>query len=163
MSIEQNNSTHVLKDILLKGWDISLSIASNNASFAWKVKLWGITLWSALISYSYNSIFIACLSLVILIPIFIFESGLKIVEYKMIKKAHDIETALNTILLEYKSEDIYIPSEGIKINITSFSYQDFLEFIFKKNRFLTWASYLILGILSIIWIGIILCNTSKYL
>lgn len=136
------------KDILLKAWELTQAIAKNNAETAWKVRMWGITIWSGLISYGFNtsSTFMMIISIAILVPIFIFECGIRVIEYKMINRSHEIENSINKILT---NSEIEIPEDGIKINITETSISDFKRILVKK-RWLIWAPYIALILTSLL-------------
>ncbi len=136
------------KDILLKAWELTQSVAKNNAETAWKVRMWGITIWGALLSYAFtnHSTLIIAISIVILIPIFIFECGIRIIEYKMIERSHEIENSLNTFL---EGSELHLPDEGIKINITETSFVDFRNESFLCKRWLIWGPYCCLAVVSL--------------
>lgn len=138
---------NIEKDILLKAWELTQSIAKNNAETAWKVRMWGITIWGALLSYAYtnNSHSVIVISFLILFPIFIFECGIRIIEYKMISFSHEIENSLNTLL---EGSDLHLPDEGIKINITETSIVD-LKKILTLKRWLIWGPYVCLALVSL--------------
>jgi len=137
------------KDILLKAWELTQSVAKNNAETAWKVRMWGITIWGALMSYAFTnqSKTIVVISVIILIPIFLFECGIRIIEYKMIERSHEIESSLNTFL---EGSELYLPDEGIKINISETSFEDFRKEIFLGKRWLVWGPYCCLLVVSLI-------------
>ncbi|PPC68818.1 hypothetical protein C1Y42_17900 [Pantoea sp. ICBG 985] len=138
---------NIEKDILLKAWELTQSIAKNNAETAWKVRMWGITIWGALLSYAYtnNSHSVIVISFLILFPIFIFECGIRVIEYKMIYFSHEIENSLNTLLV---GSDLHLPDEGIKINITETSIVD-LKKILTLKRWLIWGPYVCLALVSL--------------
>ncbi|WP_262265074.1 hypothetical protein [Pantoea dispersa] len=138
---------NIEKDILLKAWELTQSIAKNNAETAWKVRMWGITIWGALLSYAYtnNSHSVIVISFFILFPIFIFECGIRVIEYKMISFSHEIENSLNTLLV---GSDLHLPDEGIKINITETSIVD-LKKILTLKRWLIWGPYVCLALVSL--------------
>ncbi|MEK9537292.1 hypothetical protein [Pantoea agglomerans] len=138
---------NIEKDILLKAWELTQSIAKNNAETAWKVRMWGITIWGALLSYAYtnNSHSVIVISFLILFPIFIFECGIRVIEYKMISFSHEIENSLNTLLV---GSDLHLPDEGIKINITETSIVD-LKKILTLKRWLIWGPYVCLALVSL--------------
>lgn len=138
---------NIEKDILLKAWELIQSIAKNNAETAWKVRMWGITIWGALLSYAYtnNSHSVIVISFLILFPIFIFECGIRVIEYKMISFSHEIENSLNTLLV---GSDLHLPDEGIKINITETSIVD-LKKILTLKRWLIWGPYVCLALVSL--------------
>ncbi|WP_312041584.1 hypothetical protein [Erwinia sp.] len=138
---------NIEKDILLKAWELTQSIAKNNAETAWKVRMWGITIWGALLSYAYtnNSHSVIVISFLILFPIFIFECGIRVIEYKMISFSHEIENSLNTLLV---GSDLDLPDEGIKINITETSIVD-LKKILTLKRWLIWGPYVCLALVSL--------------
>ena len=138
---------NIEKDILLKAWELTQSIAKNNAETAWKVRMWGITIWGALLSYAYtnNSHSVIVISFIILFPIFIFECGIRVIEYKMIFFSHEIENSLNTLLV---GSDLDLPDEGIKINITETSIVD-LKKILTLKRWLIWGPYVCLALVSL--------------
>lgn len=131
------------KDILLKSWEIVQNIAKYNCEISWKIRMWGLSIWAALISYSFSekNIYISILSIVVIIFIFIYESGQRIIEYKMIELSHDIENSLNKILTN--SRVPYVPTNGIKTNISEYKFSD-IRIIFSKNRWLIWLPYIIL-------------------
>lgn len=137
------------KDILLKAWELTQSIAKNNAETAWKVRMWGITIWGALLSYAFthHTKTVLVISVIILIPIFIFECGIRIIEYKMIKRSHEIESSLNTFL---EGSELVLPDEGIKINISETCFEDFKNEIFLSKRWLIWGPYCCLVVVSIL-------------
>ncbi|MHA6312310.1 hypothetical protein ACX3P5_13820 [Pantoea sp. S-LA4] len=138
---------NIEKDILLKAWELTQSIAKNNAETAWKVRMWGITIWGALLSYAYtnNSHSVIVISFLILFPIFIFECGIRVIEYKMISFSHEIENSLNTLLV---GSDLHLPDEGIKINITETNIVD-LKKILTLKRWLIWGPYVCLALVSL--------------
>ncbi|WP_312759081.1 hypothetical protein [Pantoea brenneri] len=138
---------NIEKDILLKAWELTQSIAKNNAETAWKVRMWGITIWGALLSYAYtnNSHSVIVISFLILFPIFIFECGIRVIEYKMISFSHEIENSLNTLLV---GSDLHLPDEGIKINITETSIVDLKKTLTLK-RWLIWGPYVCLALVSL--------------
>ena len=137
------------KDILLKSWEIVQNIAKYNCEISWKIRMWGLSIWAALISYSFSekNIYISILSIVVIIFIFIYESGQRIIEYKMIELSHDIENSLNKILTN--SRVPYVPTNGIKTNISEYKFSD-IRIIFSKNRWLIWLPYIILLITNLI-------------
>lgn len=138
---------NIEKDILLKAWELTQSIAKTNAETAWKVRMWGITIWGALLSYAYtnNSFSVIMISFIILLPVFIFECGIRIIEYKMISFSHDIEKSLNELLV---GSDLNLPEEGIKINITETRLKDFKKILTLK-RWLIWGPYFCLALISL--------------
>lgn len=134
------------KDILLKAWELTQSIAKNNAETAWKVRMWGITIWAALLSFAFtnHNATISLVSIIVLLPILIFECGIRIIEYKMIERSHEIESSLNTFL---EKSELILPDEGIKINITETSLKDFGDILIFK-RWLIWGPYVSLALIS---------------
>lgn len=42
------------KDILLKSWEVVQNIAKYNCEISWKIRMWGLSIWAALISYSFS-------------------------------------------------------------------------------------------------------------
>lgn len=151
-----NNSR---KDVLLKCWELTQSVAKNNAETAWKVRMWGVAIWSALIAYAFenNSCEIVLLSVFILIPIAWFEFGIRTVEYKLISRSHEIESSLNSFFL---GGDFIPPSEGVKIKIEPPSLSDYLS-LFDKKRLLVWGPYLALLISSFLTLLAVLIKTSS--
>ncbi len=146
-----NNS---IIDVLLKSWELTQNIAKNNAETAWKVRMWGVTIWSALIAYAFNnnSVEIVLLSGFILIPIAWFEFGIRTVEYKLISRSHEIEESINNLLL--KGEFIP-PTEGVKIKIEPTKLSDYLSLLNKK-RWLVWGPYLALLVSSVLVFFVVL-------
>ncbi|EPX0993005.1 hypothetical protein ACWWC9_003835, partial [Cronobacter sakazakii] len=69
-----------------------------------------------------------------------------IIEYKMIERSHEIENSLNTFL---EGSELYLPDEGIKINITETSFDDFRSEIFLCKRWLIWGPYCCLAVVSL--------------
>lgn len=143
------------KDILLKSWDIVQNIAKYNCEISWKIRMWGLSIWAALISFSFSekNIYISILSIVVIIFIFIYESGQRIIEYKMIELSHDIEKSLNNILTN--SKEYYLPGSGVKTNISEYNLKD-IKIIFSKNRWLIWLPYITLLIINLIQMAVIL-------
>lgn len=143
------------KDILLKSWEIVQNIAKYNCEISWKIRMWGLSIWAALISFSFSekNIYISILSIVVIIFIFIYESGQRIIEYKMIELSHDIEKSLNNILTNQKK--YYLPNNGVKTNISEYTLKD-IKIIFSKNRWLIWLPYITLLITNLIQIVVIL-------
>lgn len=145
------------KDILLKSWEIVQNIAKNNCEISWKIRMWGLSIWAALISFSFSekNIYISIFSIVVIIFIFICESGQRIIEYKMIELSHDIEKSLNNILTNSKED--YLPDNGVKTNISEYNLKD-IKIVFSKNRWLIWLPYITLLIINLIQMGVILCT-----
>lgn len=143
------------KDILLKSWEIVQNIAKYNCEISWKIRMWGLSIWAALISFSFSekNIYISILSIVVIIFIFIYESGQRIIEYKMIELSHDIEKSLNNILTN--SKEYYLPGSGVKTNISEYNLKD-IKIIFSKNRWLIWLPYITLLIINLIQMAVIL-------
>ena len=143
------------KDILLKSWEIVQNIAKYNCEISWKIRMWGLSIWAALISFSFSekNIYISILSIVVIIFIFIYESGQRIIEYKMIELSHDIEKSLNNILTN--SKECYLPGNGVKTNISEYNLKD-MKIIFSKNRWLIWLPYITLLIINLIQMVVIL-------
>lgn len=136
------------KDVLLKCWELTQSVAKNNAETAWKVRMWGVAIWSALIAYAFenNSFEIVLLSAFILIPIAWFEFGIRTMEYKLISRSHEIESSLNSFFL---GGDFIPPSEGVKIKIEPPSLSDYISLL-EKKRWLVWGPYMALFISSLL-------------
>lgn len=147
------------KDVLLKCWELTQSVAKNNAETAWKVRMWGVAIWSALIAYAFenNSYAIVLLSVFALIPIAWFEFGIRTVEYKLIARSHEIESSINSLFL---GGDFIPPSEGVKIKIDPPSLSDYLS-LFDKKRWLVWGPYLALLVSSFLTLLIILIKTPS--
>ena len=117
--------------------------------------MWGLSIWAALISFSFSekNIYISILSIVVIIFIFIYESGQRIIEYKMIELSHDIEKSLNNILTN--SKEYYLPKNGVKTSISGYNLKD-IKIIFSKNRWLIWLPYITLLIINLIQMAVIL-------
>ncbi|CAM2999907.1 hypothetical protein [Vibrio mytili] len=143
-----------IKDVLLKSWELTQNIAKNNAETAWKVRMWGVAIWSALIAYAFknNSCEIVLLSGFILMPIAWFEFGIRTVEYKLISRSHEIENSINSLFL---GGEFVPPTEGVKIKIDPPSLSDYL-LLFDKRRWLVWGPYLALFISSILALLVVL-------
>ena len=142
------------KDILLKSWEIVQNIAKYNCEISWKIRMWGFSIWAALISFSFSekNIYISILSIVVIIFIFIYESGQRIIEYKMIELSHDIEKSLNNILTN--SKKCYLPDNGVKTNISEYNLKD-IKIVFSRNRWLIWLPYITLLTINLIQMVVI--------
>ncbi|MFK3840793.1 hypothetical protein [Serratia sp. NPDC087055] len=136
------NENKERKDVLLKAWELTQSIAKNNSESAWKVRMWGIAIWSALVSYAYqkNEPVIVLIAIFVLAPTLIIELLIRVIEYKMIRRSHEIENSINCILLE---DDFVPPENGIRIDISETKLSDLVKLI-SINRLLIWSPYLVL-------------------
>ncbi|EKN3943131.1 hypothetical protein ACSILG_000945 [Yersinia enterocolitica] len=144
-----NNEKVVLrKDIILKCWELTQLVAKSNAENAWKVRMWGFTIWATLQAFSFQNddLSVKFLAIFILFPLAIFEFGIRVVEYKMIERSHKIEDSLNTLLLDDNFEP---PISGVRIDITEMSRDDF-KLIISRKRWLVWGPYGALGLFSLI-------------
>lgn len=113
----------------------------------WKIKSLGGGFWSVLISFGYkeNESIIYLFSLVILIIFLLIESGIKIIQYKYIKKSLETENTLNEYLIGEKEPKL--PNSGISTNIKTPEISDFFK-LFLIKRWLFWLPYLSMFLIS---------------
>lgn len=140
-------------NILLKSWEILQNLSKSNGETAWKIKSWGVTVWSALMAYAFkeNTPEIAFVSILFTIIIFIIEVAVRRIQYNFIQQSIEIEESINSILT--KNPDLILPPRGISTNIDTPEIKDIFKLLTPK-RFLFWFPYVIMLLASIIYIRI---------
>ncbi|HDR1495536.1 TPA: hypothetical protein QB431_002100, partial [Pasteurella multocida] len=136
------------KDILIKAWETVQNISQNNDKTAWNIRMWGISIWSALIAFGFQhcNVSIILYDIFIILLVFIFEVNIRIIQYKMIQKSHNIENMLNQVLC---GDSLHISEEGIRTDISKTSFSD-IQIILNCQRFSVWGPYIILFIVNLI-------------
>lgn len=146
--MKPNSSTNIEKaEILLKGWETFQSLAKSNSESAWNLRAWGISVWSALIAYSYtsNKGEIIVIAIITLVAVFLIELAIRQIQYKYIEKSISIECSINDLLV---GDAPRLPPGGISTNIDTPTILDLLS-LFHSKRWLIWLPYLILFVFSI--------------
>jgi hypothetical protein len=135
-------------DILLKAWETMQSLAKGNGETAWRIRAWSVSLWSALMAYSYKhqSSQIVIVAIVALSVFFLIEAAVKQVQYKFIQRSLEIELSLSTIL---ENGDLQLPDNSISTNIEVPDMRDFIA-LFGLKRWIFWFPYLLLSIFSVV-------------
>ena len=136
-----------MKEILLKGWEVHQSLAKGMGESAWHVRAWGVSVWSALVAYSFTSSKpeVAIVAIVLLFSVFIVELAIRQIQYQYIAKSVAIEASINSILV---GDDPSLPEGGISTNILTPEISTLLELLTLK-RWLIWLPYLLLLFCSI--------------
>ena len=145
MSSTGNDDT---TQILIKGWETVQSLAKGNGESAWRLRAWGISVWAALIAYSYTSRKpeIIILAVVTLVAVLLIELAIRQIQYQYIAKSIEIEKSINSILV---GDEPSIPECGISTNIDTPSLLDFFKLLTVK-RWLIWFPYILLIVFSLI-------------
>ena len=133
-------------EILIKAWETMQALAKGNGETAWRVRAWGVSLWSALMAYAYKHhspeiIYVAILALAIL---FFIEAAVKQLQYKFIQRSIEIESSLKSIL---EGGEFELPDNGISTNIDVPNLTDFFG-LFQLKRWIFWFPYLLLVLFS---------------
>lgn len=133
-------------NILLKSWETLQLLAKGNGESAWKIKSWGITVWGALVAYSFkeHDIGITYISILVLAVTLIIELSIRCIQYKYIARSIEIEISLNDILV---GDDPRLPEKGVSTNLDIPELKDLIN-LFSLKRWLIWFPYLILFIAS---------------
>jgi hypothetical protein len=134
--------------ILLKSWETLQDLAKSNGETAWKVRVWGISVWSALVAYSFNESekFIILVSVIAIVAVFLVELAVRQIQYQFIARSLEIERVLNASLI---GDALDLPEKGISTNIDTPVLKDFLE-LFRLKRWLIWFPYLIIILFSVV-------------
>lgn len=134
--------------IVIKAWETFQSLARLNGEMAWKVRIWGISIWCALIAYGFKEQqqFIAFIALLEIVVIFLIEIGIRQVQYQYIEKSIEIESTLNSLLV---GDEMELPERGISTNIDTPTYGDLLALL-KIKRWLIWLPYVLLFLFTLI-------------
>lgn len=137
--------------ILIKAWETMQAIAKGNGETAWRIRAWGVSVWSALMAYAYkqHSIEIIYIAIVALVVLFFVEAAVKQLQYKFIQRSMDIELSLKSLL---EGGDLQLPDNGISTNIGVPDIAD-LAALFQLKRWIFWFPYLLLLIFSAIAIS----------
>jgi hypothetical protein len=132
--------------ILIKAWETFQNIAESNGKASWTIRAWGISVWCALIAYSYapGPKLIAWIGLVQLAASFLMELATRQVQYAFISKSIRIEQMLQSIAL---GERPAIPEGGISTNIDTPTLGSLFQLL-ALRRWLIWFPYLVLFLTS---------------
>lgn len=138
--------------VLIKAWETYQNLAKGFGESAWKIRTVGIGFWAAIMGYGYKNhdSKVYLFSLIIVILFLFLETGMKQLQYKYITKSINIEKSINDFLID---DNVQLPSNGISTNIITPSIQDFLK-MFRLKRWLFWLPYLILLIITFIFINL---------
>ncbi len=130
-------------EILIKGWDRFQELAKSNGESAWKIRAWGIGVWSALIAFSYTSqkIQLAVVAQFVLAVVLLVEMTVRQIQYAYIAKSIEIEASINAILV---GESPNLPENGISTNFNVPTVRDFLKLL-RPKRWLIWFPYVLLA------------------
>ncbi len=133
-------------EILIKAWETMQALAKGNGETAWRIRAWGVSVWSALMTYAYKHhspeiIYIAIITLAVL---FLIEAAVKQLQYKFIQRSIEIEFSLKSIL---EGGEFMLPDNGISTNIEIPNLKDFID-LFQLKRWIFWFPYSCLAIFS---------------
>ncbi|MCD1647643.1 hypothetical protein [Marinobacter adhaerens] len=125
--------------LLTKSWEVIQNLAKSNGELAWKVRVWGLGIWAALIAYSFKEhdqsiVLVAIFQLII---IFFIELSARQIQYKFIERSLEIERMLNDLLV---GSEVNIPAGGISTQIDTPTIID-LIYLLKLKRWLIWLPY----------------------
>lgn len=135
------------REILLKAWEIMQSLVKYQGEIAWKIRLFGLTLWTAIMAYSFKEKApeISLIALMAVVASLIFEVAARQVQYKYIERSIEIERNINDILI---GDNPNLGEKGISTNIDTPDIKEFFSF-FRLKRWSIWLPYLLLCLIAL--------------
>ena len=132
--------------VLLKSWETFQALIKSQGEIAWKVRIWGVSVWSALLAYSFKETLphIVLVAVIEIAVVFLVELAVRQIQYKYIDKSIEIEHVLNSLLV---GDEMQLPSRGISTNIDTPNLADLVDLL-RLKRWLVWLPYLLLLLFS---------------
>jgi hypothetical protein len=148
MSEEIESRVSLQAEIYLKAWETYQNIAKSNGESSWVIRAWGISVWCALVAYSFGNGIKAMLwvALVELSAAFLMELAARQIQYAFIQKSLEVERAIESMVV---GEEIKLPPGGISTNIPTPTLSSLFELL-SLRRWQIWFPYALLLVFTLL-------------